>query len=74
MARQATNGRWRLCNGCGRERRLADNGTVMCEHNRWDPAVRAMLPCEGSGREPARPGAGSHRGTAGAHGRVRRAG
>ena len=77
MARQATNSHWRMCHGCGRERRLVI-GTVMSEHNRWDLAVQAMVPCEGSGREPspqlAPPGVGDHRGTAGAPGRVRRAG
>lgn len=42
---------WGWCGGCGRERRLATGG-VMCGHNRWDPATRAMVACEGSGQEP----------------------
>jgi hypothetical protein len=44
--------RWRLCPGCGHERRLARDGRVLCQHNRWEPAMRAMVPCEGSGQEP----------------------
>jgi hypothetical protein len=43
---------WRLCPGCGRERRLARDGEVMCQHNRWEPALRVMVACEGSGQEP----------------------
>jgi hypothetical protein len=43
---------WRLCPGCGRERRLARDRRVMCQHNRWDSVTWAMVPCEGSGREP----------------------
>ena len=43
---------WRLCPGCGRERRLARDRRVMCQHNRWDSLVWAMVPCQGSGREP----------------------
>jgi hypothetical protein len=43
---------WRRCGGCGRERRLAPDGTVMCDHNRWDAATRAMVSCEGSGQHP----------------------
>jgi phage terminase large subunit GpA-like protein len=43
---------WRQCPGCGRERRLARDGKVMCQHNRWEPALRVMVPCEGSGQEP----------------------
>ena len=53
MTRQAANGWWRQCPGCGRERRLARGGTVMCDHNRWDSAAWAMVPCEGSGQAPA---------------------
>ena len=52
MSRQQENSRWRQCAGCGRERRLAPGGTVICDHNRWDAAVRAMVPCEGSGQGP----------------------
>jgi len=52
MSCQPENSRWRHCAGCGRERRLAPGGTVMCDHNRWDAAVRAMVPCEGSGQHP----------------------
>ena len=44
--------RWLICPGCGHERRLARDGRVMCRHNRWEPAARAMVPCEGSGRQP----------------------
>ena len=44
--------RWRRCPGCGRVRRLARQAAVMCRHNRWDPAARAMVPCEGSGQPP----------------------
>jgi hypothetical protein len=44
--------RWRVCAGCGRERRLARSGEVLCGHNRWDPATWRMVPCEGSGRPP----------------------
>src|SRR5215469_13571147 len=43
---------WRLCPGCGRERRLARDRRVMCQHNRWDSLVWAMVPCQGSGQEP----------------------
>ncbi len=64
MMRQEANRQWRQCAGCGRERRLAHDGTVMCDHNRWDPAARAMVACEGSGREPA---PHSAPGTAGGH-------
>ena len=53
MTCQAANRWWRQCAGCGRERRLARGGTVMRDHNRWDPAAGAMVPCEGSGLEPA---------------------
>ena len=53
MTCQAANRRWRQCAGCGRERRLARGGAVMCDHNRWEPAAGAMVACEGSGREPA---------------------
>ncbi len=64
MTRQAASSRWRQCPGCGRERRLAVGGTVMREHNRWDPATWSMVRCEGSGREPApqpaRDSAGNH--------------
>ena len=52
MSRQAANRWWRQCPGCGRERRLARGGTVMCDHNRWDSAAWAMVPCEGSGQAP----------------------
>ena len=44
--------RWRVCAGCGRERRLAPVGAVMCPHNRWDPATWQMVSCEGSGQPP----------------------
>jgi hypothetical protein len=53
MSRQAANRWWRQCPGCGRERRLAPGGTVMCDHNRWDSTAWAMVPCEGSGQTPA---------------------
>jgi hypothetical protein len=52
MSCQQENSRWRHCAGCGRERRLAPGGTVMGDHNRWDAAIRAMVPCEGSGQHP----------------------
>ena len=52
MTRRKIGSRWRVCPGCGHERRLAPDGRVMCRHNRWEPAVRAMVPCEGSGHEP----------------------
>ena len=52
MSCEQENSRWRHCAGCGRERRLAPGRTVMCDHNRWDAAVRAMVPCEGSGQHP----------------------
>ena len=52
MSCQQENSRWRHCAGCGCERRLAPGGVVMCDHNRWDAAVRAMVPCEGSGQHP----------------------
>jgi hypothetical protein len=44
---------WRPCPGCGRVRRLAGDRRVMCQHNRWDSTAWAMVPCEGSGQEPA---------------------
>ena len=44
--------RWRVCAGCGRDRRLARSGEVLCGHNRWDPATWRMVPCEGSGQPP----------------------
>jgi hypothetical protein len=44
--------RWRVCAGCGRDRRLARAGEVLCVHNRWDPATWRMVPCEGSGQPP----------------------
>jgi hypothetical protein len=53
MTCQRTRCRWRWCPGCGRERRLARDRTVMCQHNRWDPAAGAMVPCEGSGQQPS---------------------
>jgi hypothetical protein len=43
---------WCWCPGCGRERRLARGGAVVRGHNRWDPATRAMVWCEGSGQRP----------------------
>jgi hypothetical protein len=43
---------WGQCPGCGRERRLAGDGTV-CAHNRWDSLSWSMTACEGSGRLPA---------------------
>jgi hypothetical protein len=43
---------WAWCPGCGRERRLARGRGVMRAHNRWDPATRAMVACEGSGQPP----------------------
>jgi hypothetical protein len=46
---------WRVCAGCGRERRLARGGEVLCGHNRWDPAIWRMVPCEGSGQPPQVP-------------------
>jgi hypothetical protein len=52
MSHEQENGRWRPCAGCGRERRLAHGGAVMCDHNRWDEATRTMVPCEGSGQHP----------------------
>jgi hypothetical protein len=52
MSCEQENSRWRHCAGCGRERRLAPGRTVMCDHNRWDATVRAMVPCGGSGRHP----------------------
>ena len=52
MSCQQDNRGWRQCGGCGRERRLAPGGTVMCDHNRWDAATWVMVPCEGSGQRP----------------------
>ena len=52
MTCQRTRCRWRWCPGCGRERRLARDGAVLCQHNRWDPVARAMVPCKGSGQQP----------------------
>ena len=52
MSCQQVDSRWRPCAGCGRERRLAPGSTVMCDHNRWDAATWAMVPCEGSGQRP----------------------
>ncbi len=43
---------WRICAGCGRERRLASSRVVMGQHNRWDAAAWQMVPCEGSGQPP----------------------
>ncbi len=57
MTCQASSRWWRQCPGCGRERRLARGGTVMCDHNRWDSAAWAMVPCEGSGQAAALHGA-----------------
>jgi len=51
MTCQAADRWWRQCPGCGRQRRLTQDGT-MCDHNRWDSAAWAMVPCEGSGRPP----------------------
>jgi hypothetical protein len=64
MCSQNSSGRWRLCPGCGRERRLAAGRIVMCDHNRWDSIAWAMAPCEGSGQAPrpaGRPSAGGAR-------------
>jgi hypothetical protein len=52
MTCQMAGCRWAWCPGCGRERRLARNPQVMRAHNRWDPATRAMVVCEGSGQLP----------------------
>lgn len=52
MTCERTRCRWRLCPGCGRERRLARDGKVLCQHNRWERALWAMVPCGGSGQEP----------------------
>lgn len=52
MTCQTAACRWAWCPGCGKERRLACNGQVMRAHNRWDPATRAMVACEGSGQPP----------------------
>ena len=52
MTCHAATCRWRQCPGCGRDRRLAGDGKVMRDHNRWDPAIGAMVLCEGSGQEP----------------------
>ena len=57
MTCQAATCRWRECAGCGRERRLARDGSVLCDHNRWDPASGAMVACEGSGQAPSPHGA-----------------
>jgi hypothetical protein len=56
MIFQASNGRWRQCAGCGRERRLNRAGTLIRVHNRWDSASWAMVACEGSGQEPVQGG------------------
>jgi hypothetical protein len=48
--------RWVWCPGCGKERRLARGREVMRAHNRWDPAVCAMVACGGSGQRPRRNG------------------
>jgi hypothetical protein len=52
MTRQGANRWWRQCPGCGRERRLAQGGPLMRDHNRWDSAAWLMVPCEGSGQPP----------------------
>jgi hypothetical protein len=52
MCCQRNTCRWRVCAGCGRERRLARAGEVVSRHNRWDPAAWRMVPCEGSGQPP----------------------
>lgn len=44
--------RWRICAGCGRERRLAHGAGVMVRHNRRDPTAWQMVACEGSGQPP----------------------
>lgn len=48
--------RWAWCPGCGKERRLARGREVMRPHNRWDPAICAMVACEGSGQLARRNG------------------
>lgn len=56
------NTRWRACPGCGRQRLLdAGHPELMKLHKRWDPVLRLMVPCEGSGQPPA---AGSREGAA----------
>ena len=52
MCCQRDTCRWRICAGCGRERRLASSRVVMGQHNRWDAAAWQMVPCEGSGQPP----------------------
>lgn len=49
---RAGTGRWRVCGGCGHERRLADGTVVLGIHNRWDPGAQMMVPCPGSGQPP----------------------
>jgi hypothetical protein len=74
MTRQAVNRWWRQCAGCGRERRFAQSGTAMCDHNRWDPAVKAMVRCEGRPGTPphsAPASAGEHSHASGVPGLVR---
>jgi hypothetical protein len=53
------SGRWQLCPGCGRERRLAAGSAVICDHNRWDSIAWSMVPCEGSSQAPRSHGSGS---------------
>jgi hypothetical protein len=55
MCVDGARGLWRLCPGCGRERRLAPSRSVMCGHSRWDSASLAMVPCEGSGQQAHEP-------------------
>jgi hypothetical protein len=55
MCGESTEGHWRQCAGCGRERLLAPGRAVMGGHNRWDSASWSMVPCEGSGRRPQQP-------------------
>ena len=62
MMCQAVDCWWGQCPGCGRERRLTQDGT-MCDHNRWDSAAWAMVSCEGSGQALAplpTPGTAGH--------------
>jgi hypothetical protein len=42
---------WRECGGCGRMRRLAEDG-MMGPHRRWDPESRQMVACEAGGTRP----------------------
>ena len=53
MTCQRTRCWWRQCPGCGRERRLARDGKVMCQHNRWEPALGRWCRVRAAARNPS---------------------